>query len=145
LRIRPARPRDQEKIDALLTSVALPTLDRQPHLADFVVAFDEAELVGVAGIEVFGRAGVVRHIAVATRSRERGLGRELFRSLLTRVNELGLTDLYLRAKGAGAFLEKLGFESVARRDVPFEIRESRALREPGPEKAPLMRFSLDSG
>ena len=143
VRIRPPRSRDLARIESLLESTGAPPLDREPHLADFVVALDESEVVGVAGLEVFGRAGLMRALAVAPAHRSRGLGRELFRSLLTRVNELGLNELYLRDGGAQAFLAKLGFELVPRNEVPFEIRESRGLRGGAQDDESMMRFSLD--
>ncbi|HEU5170560.1 MAG TPA: hypothetical protein VFU46_08475, partial [Gemmatimonadales bacterium] len=63
--LRPAAPADYPAVAALLGASRLP-LDGVPAaLGGFVVAEADRKIVGVAGVEAYGDAGLLRSVAVA--------------------------------------------------------------------------------
>jgi amino-acid N-acetyltransferase len=64
LELRSARSADLQEVIALLGRVHLPTTGVAESLAHFIVAEREGELIGVAGLEVYGASALLRSVAV---------------------------------------------------------------------------------
>ena len=64
--IRPADAADAPAIRVLLLDAGLPVDDLAASDIAFFVADDAGGLVGVVGVESFGRAGLLRSLAVAS-------------------------------------------------------------------------------
>lgn len=138
----PATPADEAAIAALLASCELPDVDIASHLAHFTVARDGIRLVGVIGLEVHGRDGLLRSLAVAADRRGEGIARRLYATLLRNARELGITRLFLLTTSAQGFFEMLGFRVVKRDAVPEAIRATEEFRQLCPETATCMTRSL---
>ncbi len=67
--------------------------------------------------------------------RGRGYGTALTRRLCSRAASDGVTELYALTTTAAAFFEDLGFERVARDDVPAAVRATREFDELCPSSA----------
>jgi amino-acid N-acetyltransferase len=80
--VRPATRQDLAAVLALLEANQLPTVGVREHFQHFLVAYDGTTLVGSAGLEIYGRAGLLRSVAVAAPYRSQGLGRQLGQSML---------------------------------------------------------------
>ncbi len=130
------------EVSSLLSEAELPPLEVSPVLANLIVALDDSQVVACVGLEAYGRSGLVRSMVVAPDRRAKGLGRELFRSLLARAYELGLKELFLLTVDAEGFFNRLGFASVPLDRAPAQMQDSREYRELRPETATLMRLSL---
>ncbi len=99
-------------------------------------------LEGVVGIEVLGRAGLVRSLAVTERSRKRGLGRQLVRQLETWAVRHGLEELWLLTTTAAGFFERRGYVRSERESAPDVVRRSEQFASLCPASAVLMRKTL---
>src|SRR5688500_7683568 len=120
--IEPARVDDLDGVRALLAGCDLPTeglSDQFPGA--YVVARKDCAIVGAAGLEVHGTAGVLRSIAVAASERGTGLGVRLTQDRLAVARARGLDAVYLLTTTAAAFYPRFGFEPFPRADVPEAV------------------------
>jgi protein-tyrosine-phosphatase/N-acetylglutamate synthase-like GNAT family acetyltransferase len=116
--IRPALGLDFDEVVELIAASGLPiggVLDQFP--AAYVVARQDGRMVGVAGLERFGAAGVLRSVAVADDYRGTGLGIALTANRLLASKD----PIYLLATSAPEFFTRFGFHPVPRASVPPEI------------------------
>jgi N-acetylglutamate synthase-like GNAT family acetyltransferase len=134
----PAREEDRDAIAALLASCGLPHTDIAPHLPYFTLAREDGHIIGVIGVEVHGRDGLMRSLAVAPDHRGRGVARRLYAMLLKSARGLGITRLYLLTATAQSWFQLLGFRAVPRDEVPEAIRSTEEFRAFCPANALCM-------
>lgn len=108
----------------------------------YAVAERASGLVGAAGVEVYGRAGLLRSVVVAAAQRGTGLGKALTADRLAWARSQRLEEVYLLTTTAADFFARLGFERVAREAVPAAVRESREFASVCPSTAVVMRLEL---
>lgn len=131
---------DEPAIRALLSAARLPVDDLTGgHLLNFVTAKLDGRLVGCAGIEVHGKTGLLRSVAVASALQGRGIGARLVEEAEDLAAQLGLTGLHLLTTTAAAFFRRHGYRRMARTDAPPAIRRSREFAALCPDSAVLMR------
>lgn len=122
-----ARPADDRaEIEALLAACGLPP----DGLADaqLVVARIDGELVGCAGLEIWGAAhGLLRSVAVAPARRGLAIGEALVADRLAVARADGLADVSLLTTGASLYFGRLGFAPVARDQLPAALARSTQL------------------
>jgi N-acetylglutamate synthase-like GNAT family acetyltransferase len=137
--IRPARPADREAVVALLLRAELPPEGLDEQFGDaYAVAEAEGRIVGAAGVEVYGGAGLLRSVAVDPQWRGRGLGAALTRERLAWAEARGLGDVYLLTSTAADYFPRLGFAPVARENVPEAVRRSVQFAGACPASAAVM-------
>lgn len=141
--VRSAHTADFGAVCALLRSADLPLAGVPESLEGFLVAEDSGVVVGVAGLEVHGRDGVLRSVAVAPDQRGRGLGARLTASVLDRAREQRLGNVYLLTTTADAWFPRHGFRRIARDAASPEVAESIEFREACPASAVAMVLELD--
>jgi amino-acid N-acetyltransferase len=118
MRIEPAALSDLPAITALLMDAELPAHDLAGHFpAAYVVARDGGAIGGCAGLERYGRAGLLRSVTVAPRVRGSGLGRALVGERIAAARAAELEAVYLLTTTAAAFFRRLGFVDVTRADA----------------------------
>ena len=111
--LREARPGDWAAIRALLDGAGLPVEDLgADRLAGFLVAEQDATMVGLIGVEVFGTAGLLRSLVVAEAARKDGLGGRLVAALETSAQAAGIAELWLLTIDAERFFERHGFRVI---------------------------------
>jgi len=144
VRIGPAAAADLDAVTALLAEARLPPAGIEEHFpACFVVArAGDGEVVGAAGVEVYGGVGLLRSIAVAERARGRGLGERLTRAAMELAAGRGVRDLYLLTTSAEGYFPRLGFARVAREEMPAALARSEQMRGACPATAVGMRREL---
>jgi len=110
IRIAPASAGDLGEVVALLEACNLPPAGIEAHFpAAFLVARGEdGGLVGAAGVELYGDAGLLRSVAVAEAARGRGLGERLARAAMELAAGRGVRDLNLLTTGADGYFPRLG-------------------------------------
>ena len=144
--LRTARSHDWDAIRALLVDSELPVDDLGPDkLDEFLVAIDADEIVGLIGLEVIGRTGLLRSLVVASEARRAGLGGKLVGALESAAQTAGLESLWLLTIDAERFFERQGFAIVGREQVPDSIRQTGEFSDLCPDTAHLMMKSLRTG
>ena len=123
--IRPARPSDLKAIQDLLAYYHLPHNDVRPSLKTFLVAEADGQVVGSAGLELYGEAALVRSMAVAEPLRSSGLGLRLMEAITALAREKGARRLYLFTLTAEGFYRKFGFENVPLEAFEEAVGKSR--------------------
>ena len=138
--LRPATLDDRMAIEALLTRRGLPVQGAADHLAHFVVAADGPTLSGVAGLEVYGDAALLRSVAVA--ESHTGLGSRLVEAALDHARAAGVHDVILLTTTAADFFPRFGFAPITRGEVPPALHASAEFRGACPASATVMALRL---
>ena len=123
--IRPARAEERDELARLLQAAQLPLdgVDEGfPHC--YVVTCVDEQVVGAAGLETYGAAGLLRSVVVDDSVRGQGLGRALVSERLEHARRLGLDRVFLLTTTAPAYFGALGFTPAARDEAPAEMRAS---------------------
>jgi amino-acid N-acetyltransferase len=136
---------DAPAVRQLLLDCGLPNEDIHEHLDHFVVAERGRELAGVVGLQVLGRIGLLRSLAVDRRYRKQGLGKALYEKLVGYAHLRGITKLYLLTLAAQEYFSKLGFEKVDRTAVPLEISTTAEFRDLCPSTAVCLAKNIQNG
>jgi amino-acid N-acetyltransferase len=140
--IAPATPADLPAIFQLLDDNRLPRAGLDAHLATTLVARDGGALVGTAALELYGRAALLRSVAVSSARRGRGLGLALAAAALDLGRQRGVATVYLLTETAREFFPKLGFRPIARADVDPAVLGSAEFTTACPKSALVMARSL---
>lgn len=125
MRIVAASGSDLGLIRALLDELGLPTgglADQFP--GGYVTAIRDGVVVGCAGLETYGRAGLLRSVAVRRDLQKAGIGGALVADRLAAARALGLDAVYLLTTTAADYFPRLGFAPIARTDVPPALAAS---------------------
>ena len=123
--IRPAMKGDLPQISHFLEDNGLPTSGVDKCVENFLVALDRnGSWVGIAGLEVYGKGGLLRSVAVDGRFRGMGQGRALVDAVLRDAKSKGVETVYLLTDNAESYFGGLGFEVVDRKDVDEAVKAS---------------------
>ena len=147
--IRAATAGDLEPVKALLAHahLTLNAVDSQ-FGPQFAVAVDDAsgEIIGVAGVELYGEAnpkmGLFRSAAVNEAWRGRGVGAALTEDRLSWAEREQLSSVFLLTETAAAYWPTFGFVRVARDGAPAAMQASHEWRQGCPASAIAMRLDL---
>jgi amino-acid N-acetyltransferase len=142
-RCEQARPHDLGRALELLRQAALPEHGVVEQFGHFLVVRDDAQVIGVCGVEVAGEVGLLRSLAVDPIHRQTGVGDCLVRGALDLASRtLHLRALYLLTTTAERYFERYGFQALPRTQAPAEIRDSWEMRSGCPSTAVLMTRAL---
>jgi N-acetylglutamate synthase-like GNAT family acetyltransferase/SAM-dependent methyltransferase len=108
----------------------------------YAIAERDGALVGLAGLEVHGRWGLLRSVAVSPHAQKGGLGAALVRDRLAWAEARGLAGVYLLTTTAPDYFRRLGFEAVERSAAPAEIQASVEFSSACPATAVVMVMPL---
>jgi amino-acid N-acetyltransferase len=116
-------------------------------LDHFWVGEHEGTVVGAAGMERYGDAGLLRSVAVAPEWRRSGIGRALADHVLDEGRTAGVDDVYLLTTTAEHYFPRLGFACIDRAGVPAAVRGSVEFTSACPASAVVMhkRRPIDHG
>ncbi len=162
--IMPATGDDRDELAALLTSAGLPLDgldDASPH--GFAIARIDGALVGAAGIEAWGAHALLRSVAVAASHRKQHIGEALVADRLAWAKAQTSNDspqieaaasssklrprfstIALLTTDADRYFERLGFQRIARDELPAELQRSTQLQIPRCSTAVAMIRRLDA-
>jgi len=138
---------DMDAAKDLLREVGLPTDGVGGEFAaGYVLAERDGAIVGVAGVEVYGRSGLLRSVAVVTSQRGRGLGRLLVEDRLhwAAANCLRAVYLLTTAAAATSFFSRLEFATIERAEMATEVQASEEFSRICPETATAMVRRLEA-
>ena len=144
--IRTVTADDLPPVRRLLEEVQLPADGVEDQWGGgYAVMVEGEEIVGAAGIERYGRHGLLRSVATSPRRRGRGVAEALVRNRLAWAGTEGLEGVYLLTTTAADYFPRVGFEPVDRESLPVEIRESREFASICPSTAVAMRCEVPAG
>jgi amino-acid N-acetyltransferase len=141
--IAPTTLPDLRGISALLEELDLPTdgiADQFPGA--FVKATRDGALVGCAALEIYGRAGLLRSVAVKPSLQLAGIGRALVADQLASARAKRLEAVYLLTTTAADYFPRLGFVPCDREGVPAELASSPEFASVCPASAKCLVLRL---
>jgi len=141
---RLATAQDVTRIAALLEANDLPTADLVDSRPEFLVLEQEAALVGVGGLELFGEVALLRSVAVARDRQKTGLGSSLLGELERHAAQRGIRDLVLLTQTAERFFARHGYQRIERSAVPGPLQATPQFRLLCPASAICMSKRLVS-
>jgi amino-acid N-acetyltransferase len=103
---------------------------------------DGGRILGVAGLETWGRQGLLRSVAVRQDHQKARVGTTLVRQVIAEARKKKLHEVYLITETAPLFFERLGFIAVDRSRVTGNVLNSVEFKEACSETAPVMRMDL---
>jgi amino-acid N-acetyltransferase len=133
---------DRERVAVLLRELELPTDGVAEWLDQFWIGEHEGAVVGVAGMERYGAAGLLRSVAVAPEWRGSGIGRALVDRVLEEGRAAGVQEVFLLTTTAEHYFPRLGFACVGRERVPDSVRTSAEFTGACPASAVVMRKAV---
>ena len=141
--IRPATEHDRVRADALLRAAQLPLDGLDERFGEgFAVAEHSGVAIGVAGVEAYGDAGLLRSAVVDPDWRGRGVGEALMHDRVRWAAARGLRELWLLTTTAAGYFPRFGFELASREQAPEELRRSREFVDACPASAVAMRLPI---
>lgn len=82
------------------------------------------ELIGVAGLEIFGTHALLRSVAVGKKFQGKGIGNEVV-CQIERISKVsGISSLYLLTTTAHGFFESRGYQIIHRDEFPEELKQT---------------------
>ena len=120
--VRSARHEDIAAIERLLVTESLPLTPIAEFLDGFSVLESDGEILGSAGIEMYGEAAFLRSVVVAGALRGGGSGDRLVRSALEYAQRTGARRVYLFTMNAANFFARFGFVAISMDDFETGVR-----------------------
>ena len=140
--LRPATPADLPEILKLISENNLPVSDILPGKQLFVVAEADKQLVGCAGLELYGESGLFRSLAVRKENRNMKTGRNLLDGVIAVSRENAVKQLYLLTTTADLYFNRMGWQTIERTEVPEELRATTEFLSVCPSTAICMMYLL---
>jgi amino-acid N-acetyltransferase len=140
--VRPTIAADLPVVLEFLKTFKLPTAGVNDQFQNFMLEFENDTLLGCAGLEVYGNAGLLRSVAVNSRRRSNGIGSRLVNVILENAKKQKLSSLTLLTETATDYFPKFGFKRVARAEIPESLHASEELRGSCPDTAVVMKLEL---
>jgi len=121
-RVRSARHEDIPAIESLLATESLPLTPIAAFLDGFSVLESDRDILGSAGIEMYGEAAFLRSVVVAQSVQGTGMGDRLVRSALDYAQRTGAQRVYLFTMDAANFFARFGFVAISMDDFETAVR-----------------------
>lgn len=129
----------RKEVLSLLSGEKLPVDDLPQTLDNFVVAIENGEIIGVAGLEVYGSYGLLRSVAVRSDFRGQSVAAKLLRKIEGLASGKKISDLYLLTETAADYFERKAFLRITRDNVPDELQQSSEFSHVCPQSAIVMK------
>lgn len=141
--LRFAASQDLPAVLGLLEDTGLPYQDlTTAYLADLLVAEGGRSVLGIVGLERYGKDALLRSLAVRPENRFTGLGKQLADAIEEHARRTGVGTLYLLTTTAADFFERRGYELIERRAAPSELQKTAEFSSLCPSQAVCMRRRL---
>ncbi len=140
--LRQAGASDWPAIEALLLANKLPTEGAREHLATYVLAVSNGEVVGCAGAEVYGAVALLRSVAVAPGLHKKGIGRLMLQTLLQQARARDIASLHLLTVTAPEYFAQYGFKRGTLEEAPAALKASAEFQGACPACAAFMSLTL---
>jgi len=94
------------------------------------------------GIEIYGRVGLLRSVAVDIAHRGLGLGIQLTSTALDLAKQRGVGTLYLLTERSAGFFLRFGFKKISRAEVDPAVQISAEFTGACPDTAIVLQRDL---
>jgi len=112
----------RDSIVAMLEAEKLPVSDLPADLDNFLVALENNEVIGVAGLETYRNYGLLRSLAVKPTFRSQGVAGKLLKEIESTAVNKGITAVYLLTETAADYFD---VRTIAESHVPISQRMCR--------------------
>ena len=130
-------------VKRMLSDTNLPTGDlADVNLDHFWACGETSNPKGIIGVEVYGKDGLLRSLAVAPGVQGQGCGSSLVTMLEDYAKSIGIEVLYLLTESAEKYFLSKGFDVIERDCASDAIKKTREFSELCPDNATLMRKFL---
>ncbi len=128
----------------LLSEAGLPTDGVVEHLDNFILTRNgSAEVIGVSGVERYGKTGLLRSVAVAADWQKSGVGSQMVAEVLRRAQMKGVEEIILLTMTERDFFaRRFGFSETVRERYDEILRDSAEWNLPRCSSAVVMRLDL---
>jgi amino-acid N-acetyltransferase len=127
----------------LLQQCQLPTSDlTDAHFEHFFAYGKNDALEGVVGLELYQPVALLRSLAVAARSRGRGIGASLLSEAERYAKSRDVKEIYLLTTSAERFFARSGYARILRDAAPSAIRGTQEFSSLCPASSAFMRKRL---
>lgn len=125
----------------MLKSVDLP-LPEESDRVSMLKAYLSGELVGCVGYGRYGDAAVMHSLVVIREAKGEGVGRALVQSVIDRVGEAGVRQVFLATTDTSRYFGYLGFTPVERSAIAAPVLASPELAQYGADEATYMCYTI---
>jgi amino-acid N-acetyltransferase len=138
-----AHESDYDQIKGLLLECHLPVEDlRSENLKHFLNVRDGPSIIGVVGLEIYGKYALLRSLAVLEIFRGKQIGENLTREAEKLARSQSVERIYLLTTTAGDFFSRRGYQTIQRKTVPNIIQETDEFKNLCPANAICMERNL---
>ena len=111
-------------------------------LSNFLLLEDDNKIIGIGGVELYGKIALLRSITILKEYRGKSLGISIFSKIKKYAMEHEVGEIYLLTETAEDFFGKLGFIPVSRDIVPLLIKQTKQFSALCPSSAVVMKCAL---
>lgn len=140
-----AKTSDLLGVFGLLRDNDLPFEGVAEDLRNFLVVKDGREIIGCAGLEIHGRIGFLRSVAVKKERQGQGLGKTLISRIFNLARNKNIEKLYLLTIDSSQFFSRFGFERIERNKVDPVIQQTEMFTHCCPCSSVVMVKDLNKG
>lgn len=131
-----------EAFTGQLKTAGLPYEDLNTEEQVLIGYYENDNLIGTGGIEIYGNYGLIRSVSITANNRGKKLGTQIAYHLIDKAKEKKLTGLYLLTETAKDFFTKIGFETIHRDAVAKPVQASSEFSHVCPVTATCMYLHL---
>jgi amino-acid N-acetyltransferase len=128
-------------LETMLRSVDLP-LPAESDEVTMLKAYLGGELVGCVGYGLYGDSAVLHSLVVISEAKGEGVGRALVQSVVERVRQANVKQIFLATTDTARYFGYLGFLPVERSAIAIEVLSSPELAQYGADEATYMCYTI---
>lgn len=144
MKIEKLTPEQLPEAVSLLQRNNLPTEDLNGQ-ARLFGTYEDDELIGVAGIELYGENALIRSVCVDEAYRSQGMAEILTEHIEQYAKTKGACNLFLLTTTAENYFKRKGFVKVDRNEVPQNVQLSTEFSSVCPTSAAVLKKDLCQG
>ena len=138
--LRAASRDDLPRIIHFLRENKLTEVGVDEYVENFIIIEGkDNRLTGIAGLETYGKCGLIRSVAVSRRARRKGIGKLLVETIIQNARAKNVQAVYLLTVNAEGYFNRFGFQTVNRQDVDLSVKMSQEFANACPKSASVMR------
>jgi len=142
IELQKAEKSDISTIKDILKENKLPFQDVGTNNINFFLAYEDADFIGIIGLEKFPEIALLRSMAVMKKFRGNGYGKKICAHLLEIAKQEGINEVFLLTCDAKDFFAKLGFKVIERKNVHEIIQSTTEFSSLCPVYAVCMKINL---